>query len=183
MTLSDIGVKRLELHSPPGLSEILSAASSFARRDSLDLQVHEHNESKMSCLENDVMKVEAIISRRSSSRGVCDNASGEPRYKRARTHATYSDHLSRVHHVHGDGDGVTESRVSCPSALLQDVCVSYVCRLSGVAGKFDAKKAQSLGLKPGPLYGVLKSGKAVQNDEGITIHPHDVVAPTQPGRV
>ncbi len=49
-------------------------------------------------------------------------------------------------------------------------------------GQFNVKKAQSLGISPGPIYGELKQGKTIQLPNGRTIRGTDLCGPTQIGR-
>lgn len=59
---------------------------------------------------------------------------------------------------------------------------SYICERDGLLGKFDVTRAQALGIPKGPLYAKLKSGNAVTLDDGRTIQPEEVVAPTLPSQ-
>jgi ribonuclease Z len=52
-------------------------------------------------------------------------------------------------------------------------------------GRFDREKAITLGLSPGPLFGRLQAGEAVQvtrNGKTFTVYPGDVMGPSRPGR-
>ena len=49
-------------------------------------------------------------------------------------------------------------------------------------GHFNVKKAQSLGIPPGPLYGRLKQGEVVELPDGRRIRGVDLCGPTQIGR-
>lgn len=48
--------------------------------------------------------------------------------------------------------------------------------------EFLPDKAQALGLEPGPKYGQLQNGQAVETDDGTTVAPADVLSEPQPGR-
>lgn len=50
------------------------------------------------------------------------------------------------------------------------------------AGKFDAQKAQALGIPPGPLFGRLKAGETLTLPDGRTIEGRSLVGPPCPGR-
>ncbi|KAG6543814.1 hypothetical protein Mapa_014654 [Marchantia paleacea] len=66
----------------------------------------------------------------------------------------------------------------------KDVAVVYVCELPEIIGKFDPAKAKALGLRPGPKYGLLQSGKEVMTDDERTkISPSDVMDPSSPGPI
>lgn len=45
-----------------------------------------------------------------------------------------------------------------------EMSVLYICELPELMGKFDPKKAASLGLKAGPKYSELQHGKSVKSD-------------------
>ncbi|XP_010545682.1 PREDICTED: zinc phosphodiesterase ELAC protein 2 [Tarenaya hassleriana] len=65
-----------------------------------------------------------------------------------------------------------------------EMSVIYVCELPEIAGKFDPKKAKALGLRPGPKYSELQSGKSVKSDfQDIMVHPCDVMGPSVPGPI
>ncbi|KAL5822801.1 hypothetical protein ACOSQ4_020701 [Xanthoceras sorbifolium] len=65
-----------------------------------------------------------------------------------------------------------------------EMSVIYVCELPEIIGKFDPKKAAALGLRPGPKYSELQSGKSVKSDRVDTmVHPSDVMGPSVPGPV
>lgn len=49
-------------------------------------------------------------------------------------------------------------------------------------GKFDLERAQELGIPPGPLYGKLQSGQAIQLADGRVIHPTDVLGEERAGK-
>ena len=48
--------------------------------------------------------------------------------------------------------------------------------------EFVAEEARALGLDPGPKYGTLQDGQAVETDDGTTIEPEDVLSEPRPGR-
>lgn len=50
------------------------------------------------------------------------------------------------------------------------------------AGRFDAERAQDLGVPPGPLFGALQNGESVTLDDGTTVQPEEVVGPPRRGR-
>ncbi|PKA59063.1 ribonuclease Z [Apostasia shenzhenica] len=65
-----------------------------------------------------------------------------------------------------------------------DVAVVYICELPEIKGKFDPKKATSLGLKPGPKYRELQLGNSVMSDSlNIMVHPSDVLGPSITGPI
>lgn len=61
--------------------------------------------------------------------------------------------------------------------------VAYICRLLDLRGKFNPKKALSLGVKKGPNFGLLQKGQSVTTDVGTVVTPEDVMSPSTPGPV
>ena len=48
--------------------------------------------------------------------------------------------------------------------------------------EFLVERARALGVEPGPKYGTLQSGRAVETAEGDTVEPEDVLSEPKPGR-
>eukprot|EP00850_Spirogloea_muscicola_P006048 SM000028S10142 [mRNA] locus=s28:599100:604019:+ [translate_table: standard] len=62
--------------------------------------------------------------------------------------------------------------------------VVYICRMPELKGKFDPDKARALGLRPSAKYAQLQRGASVVSDDGTrTIHPGDVMGPSELGAV
>ncbi|CAL1400324.1 unnamed protein product [Linum trigynum] len=79
-------------------------------------------------------------------------------------------------------------RPRCSSVIPEvkpgDMSVIYLCELPEIMGKFDPGKAKALGLRPGPKYSELQSGKSVISDcDNIMVHPNDVMGPCVPGPI
>ncbi|PVV04590.1 hypothetical protein BB560_000907 [Smittium megazygosporum] len=72
------------------------------------------------------------------------------------------------------------------SAMLKNVhsyndqITNYIILGPIIRGRFNAQKAQALGLKPGPIYKDLIAGNSVATPEGVIIHPDDVVEKPKP---
>lgn len=72
------------------------------------------------------------------------------------------------------------THVQLPEAsklITQQDSISYCIEFVPIPGKFDAKKAKELGLKPGPVFKELVAGKSAVNEAGETILPSQVVGP------
>ena len=72
--------------------------------------------------------------------------------------------------------------VTC--ALLEHRVPAHGYRVSEKdrPGRFDVKRAQGLGIPPGPIYGKLKNGEVVTLPDGRHINGKDLCGPTLPGR-
>ncbi|KAL2516197.1 tRNAse Z4 [Forsythia ovata] len=83
----------------------------------------------------------------------------------------------------------SHSEVNDPETGLDEtkpanLSVIYICELPEIKGKFDPKKAASLGLRPGPKYRELQLGNPVESDrQDIMVHPSDVLGPSVPGPI
>ena len=61
--------------------------------------------------------------------------------------------------------------------------VGYVLREHERRGRFDAAKAQAMGIPEGPLWGQIAKGVPVTLSDGQTVRPSDLVGPKRPGRL
>ncbi|CAF5106868.1 unnamed protein product [Rotaria sp. Silwood1] len=61
-------------------------------------------------------------------------------------------------------------------------CFEYVIVENDLPGKFDIKKLQDSGIKPGPFCSRLKLGETVTLDDGRILSPTDYVGPSRIGR-
>lgn len=80
----------------------------------------------------------------------------------------------------GRKDSVTMKQLNKPLPRLtrELYALSYIVVGALGRGKFDAAKAEALGLKNGPLRGRLAKGETIVNAEGRTITPDMVLGPT-----
>lgn len=60
--------------------------------------------------------------------------------------------------------------------------LGYVLEEETRPGRFDLRRAQELGVPPGPLFGRLQKGEPVQAADGRTVRPEDVLGPSRRGR-
>ncbi|KAJ4341275.1 hypothetical protein N0V95_007281 [Ascochyta clinopodiicola] len=72
--------------------------------------------------------------------------------------------------------------MSLPPTRPAPESISYIVRTYPARGSFDVKRAKELGVKPGPDYGKLSNGQSVQNANGDTITPDQVLGPDRPGQ-
>ncbi|XPS98711.1 Ribonuclease Z [Ascochyta lentis] len=72
--------------------------------------------------------------------------------------------------------------MSLPPTRPAPESISYMVRTYPARGSFDVKRAKELGVKPGPDFGKLSNGQSVQNANGDTITPEQVLGPDRPGQ-
>ena len=70
-----------------------------------------------------------------------------------------------------------------PKNLLHPPCLSYVCHLNPLPGKFDVKHAKKLGVPVGPLFGMLQQGETVVLENGNKVTPQEVLGSEIPGPI
>jgi ribonuclease Z len=62
------------------------------------------------------------------------------------------------------------------------LCLGYRLEEHPRPGKFNPSKAKTLGIPPGPLWGMLQQGQTVKLENGVAISPNEVLGPPRPGR-
>ena len=72
--------------------------------------------------------------------------------------------------------------MSLPPTRPAPESISYIVRTYPARGSFDVKRAKELGVKQGPDFGKLSNGQSVQNANGETITPDQVLGPDRPGQ-
>jgi ribonuclease Z len=83
----------------------------------------------------------------------------------------------------GQGDAVELSgcRIGAYDVVHRTQAVGYALVEDDRPGRFDAERAEAMGVPAGPLFGVLQRGEAVEVD-GRRIQPQDVMGDQRPGR-
>jgi len=61
-------------------------------------------------------------------------------------------------------------------------CYGYTLEEDPRPGEFHPEKAQALGVKRGPLWAALQSGRAVKAEDGTEVKPEQVLGPARTGR-
>ena len=62
---------------------------------------------------------------------------------------------------------------------IDQTVMCYILTFKGKTGKMNMEKCRALGLKPGPIIGLLKKGQVVTLEDGREIHPHEVQEPDE----
>ncbi|MEM9003417.1 MAG: ribonuclease Z [Cyanobacteria bacterium P01_F01_bin.86] len=75
-----------------------------------------------------------------------------------------------------------EFTVACAQLEHRVTAFGYRVEEKERPGRFDVKRAQGMGIPPGPIYGKLKNGEVVTLPDGRRINGKDLCGPTLPGR-
>ncbi|KTW28939.1 hypothetical protein T552_01567 [Pneumocystis carinii B80] len=59
--------------------------------------------------------------------------------------------------------------------------VTYICEGHTQLGKFNPIAAKTLGVPPGPQFGILSKGESITLDNGNVVHPYQVLGESRPG--
>jgi ribonuclease Z len=91
----------------------------------------------------------------------------------------------RLHeHAHAGVLRETEAyRITAAPLDHRGYCMGFRLEELPRPGRFDLETAKALGVPPGPLFGRLQHGEAVELPNGRTITPDEVLGPTRPGAV
>jgi ribonuclease Z len=89
----------------------------------------------------------------------------------------------RIHELAG-GDIVRRAGYQIEAVPVEHAipAVGYALVEEPRPGEFQLAKAQALGVPPGPLFGRLQHGEAVQLGDGRTVQPTEVLGPARRGR-
>lgn len=71
----------------------------------------------------------------------------------------------------------------CSTNRISNIAMSYVCCLKPKPGILDLDECVKHNVPPGPLLGLLKSGKDVTLPDGTLVKSSDVTSPDDPGPV
>lgn len=86
---------------------------------------------------------------------------------------------------HAGGPLFEDEQFKVEAALLEHRIDSYGYRIveKDKPGKLNQELLERHGIKPGPVYGRLKRGESVIVENGVTLHPQDVLGVPKKGRI
>lgn len=187
LTMRDMGITGLRLHAPWQTASLLEAGAEFVRLENLTLRTLPLGGSSGDADIGRVGDLLAIRPVRVPRPRVGGKRAGTARTERApakRPRVAGSTTPAPV-------PGVMSTSTDTKTRMLSDSPVSpsdvfcFVCRTRAAPGAFDVKKAKSIGIPPGPVYGELKSGRNVECKlrDGTTrlVRAAEVVGPSRPG--
>lgn len=178
LTLQEIGVPKLSLHGPAGISEIFESTRRFVVLKDMQVETPVCNE--LGFFEDSVMRVNYV-----------------PIYKTDVDEKEPKTDESNVNKDDWCYDALTkdetdyyeyEKRNSLNPPLIssskkENLVMSYICKLQPKPGTLNLEACVERGVKPGPLLGKLKNGIDVTLPNGVIVKADDVRGPSFPGSV
>ncbi|XP_077995055.1 zinc phosphodiesterase ELAC protein 2-like [Glandiceps talaboti] len=176
--------KKVNYYGPPGLSEVLSAARVFAVLDGIDTVCKTYDELPIT---NETCTIQAVpIYEKIQDFSAVGFISLGKDAEIVKGTPLGSILQSMDVEEKDDSDDELSSpeakRMKLSTAFGGDMTVAYIFKLKDKPGNVVTQKAVALGLPPGPSYRELKLGNTVTTAEGKTIHPEDVLSPTERGQ-
>ncbi|EEB05970.1 3'-tRNA processing endonuclease Trz2 [Schizosaccharomyces japonicus yFS275] len=169
-----IGNSKLVLHGSRELPKLLSCMRHFTYHDVLDIQLDIFDDECPATFSDDNINVYPVVIQNPTLQV-------SPAKRRKREHAPKDDENSLVNEPNNVvhlGSAVPQSDAYNEGI---DTHFSYVVQSHPSPGRFDAKKAKSLGITKGADCGKLARNENVQLPDGTIIKPSDVIGPDVPG--
>jgi ribonuclease Z len=98
-------------------------------------------------------------------------------------HDMFRGQEKRQEYIGGRIPHSSRREVRLPAAGYDSTVISYLIVGPERRGKFLPDKAKRLGVKPGPQFGILTSGKSVTTQNGTIVRPEDCMTPGSPASV
>ena len=161
LTASDTGKEELDVIGPSGVNAFWYSTRHFLYRPNFQMNISECShidfEEKINRYSNNPSILKPIFQKI----GKQGKNSGK---------SLYYDDIA----IHSQGYSISEEE--------KWTHVAFIYETPKKTGKFDVKKAKALGLKQGPVFGILKNGNNVTMDDGTIITPSMVLDEDIPGR-
>ncbi|KAG7199911.1 hypothetical protein KM043_014354 [Ampulex compressa] len=186
LTMQGIGVSKVCVHAPQGVTDIVPMISEFARLPQIAVSSADCKEDKP--YSDRILSVQYVIVRRSEG-SECTWDSKEDMEEGIGTSKEENEKVMNTlgKRVHVDDNksedkGKKARKTKSLEGKITDV-LCYICKLCSRPGKLNLRECLEKGLTPGPLLGRLKRGEDVQLSNGSIVHSKDVCSPTIPGPV
>eukprot|EP01132_Coremiostelium_polycephalum_P002826 gene2826-3511_t len=89
--------------------------------------------------------------------------------------------FTKSHEIKDDHSTIVFSPVYKDLAQMSNPIFSFIIKIDETRGKFNPEAAFELGVERGPLFRKLSQGSPVPNQDGVLIHPHQVLGPNIAG--
>jgi ribonuclease Z len=193
LTLQEIGVPKLNLHGPSGISDIFEATRRFVVLRNLTIETPDCKEGEF--YEDSVLRVYYVPLQKDDSNDAINaevlNSSSE-NSDDDKGNWTYDDKFidNTDYYGYEASKKTTSDRPLSPTSkanidkqVLENHVMSYICKLQPRAGTLNLEKCVEKGIKPGPILGRLKNGFDVTLPDGTVVKADDVRGPSFPGSV
>lgn len=181
LTLQEIGVPKVNLHGPAGISDIFDATRRFVVLKNMGVETPECVDGGF--FEDSVMRVNYVPLYKDQ---VEDSKSSEDLTKESSDDWSAQDKTDYFGYEEGSkGESILkpESPKKSASSKKEDHVMAYICKLQPRPGKLDLEACVERGVKPGPLLGRLKNGFDVTLPDGSIVKADDVRSESCPGVV
>ncbi|XP_015363613.1 PREDICTED: ribonuclease Z, mitochondrial isoform X1 [Diuraphis noxia] len=203
LTVQDVGVPNIELHGPKGIEELFVATKRFVVLRDLKITAsksdpfkpYEDNAivvhyvpliSSKQCNEFRSRSENSIeINNSQAQQNIVDLLEDDTNYYDYEN-LPQSDEKDRNKRKRSNSEPRTDDKKFIADSSLSrisNVAMSYVCHLKPKPGFLDLDKCVQHNVPPGPLLGLLKSGKDITLSDGTVVKSSDVTSPDDPGPV
>ncbi|PVU88652.1 hypothetical protein BB559_005475 [Furculomyces boomerangus] len=193
LTMSSVGVNSLSVCGPKNTAGTLYSTRIFTQMSKSSFKTTEWNETNRFFKNEDLhvipIKVYQGESKDCEQKSGANENSKSTKIENTLDSSGYSDIKTTGENLkRRRADSIPESNV-IPNDDVNSRSIdiekknhftSYIIAGPQPPGKFDIKKAKALGLKPGPSFKELVSGKSIVTPDGVTIFPDQVVEKPKP---
>ncbi|EPX74441.1 3'-tRNA processing endonuclease Trz2 [Schizosaccharomyces octosporus yFS286] len=179
------GENPFTLHGPSEIHYYMSCMRHFTYHTNVDLTIQGYSSSEApEYVDENIRVTPVVISLPSSGRK--RKYSDSPALSSNENTSATSDSTPHwfTHSSNETAFVVDNALYNTPPPLEEQspqIFISYIVQSHPSPGKFDAKKAKSLGITKGVDCGKLAKGESVTLDNGSTVYPDDVIGPPIPG--
>ncbi|WBW71835.1 nuclear 3'-tRNA processing endonuclease tRNAse Z, Trz1 [Schizosaccharomyces osmophilus] len=179
------GENPFTLHGPSEIHYYMSCMRHFTYHTNVDLTIQGYTASSApEYVDENIRVTPVVISLPSSGRK--RKYSDSPALSSTDTTSATSDSTPHwfTHSSNDTAFVVDNALYNTPPPLEEQspqIFISYIVQSHPSPGKFDAKKAKSLGITKGVDCGKLAKGESITLDNGSTVYPDDVIGSPVPG--
>lgn len=176
LTLQEIGVPKIHLHGPAGISDIFDATRRFVVLKNMAVETPECIDGGF--FEDSVMRVNYVplykdpIESKSSNVNETSGATDDWNNQDKTDYYGYEE---------ANKSDQMQQRPKKNSCMREDHVMSYICKLQPRPGQLNLAACVERGVKPGPLLGRLKNGFDITLLDGSIVKAEDVRGPSCPG--
>lgn len=179
LTIQDAGVPKVTVHGPEGTVEIFDAIKKFVILQALQIEEAKCDVAKP--YTDSVMSVSYVPIAKSAREEENESFSIGEEVVDTINYYDYKTNNKRVSDRIGENQKKMRKIEQKPEKKRISSVMSYICKLHPRPGKLSLEKCVEKGVKPGPLFGQLKSGEDITLPDGTVVRSKDVCEPAIPG--